>query len=100
LGVKLGRGTFGSLYQGLDTKTGRTISLDKADGALSGVQQEIDLMKGLDHEHIIQDIDSHSTQEFLDIVMEFADGSSLMHVQKCFSERLVFVYVAPAKFMT
>jgi hypothetical protein len=23
-----------------------------------------------------------------------------MHVQKCFSERLVFVYVAPAKFMT
>jgi serine/threonine protein kinase len=102
LGVKLGRGAFGSVYEGLDTTTGRTvaiktISLDKAGGALAGVQQEIDLMKGLNHEHIIQYIDSYSTQEFLYIAMEFADGGSLMHVQKRFgnpfSERLVATYL-------
>ncbi|KAH0795923.1 STE/STE11/CDC15 protein kinase [Histomonas meleagridis] len=101
LGIKLGKGAFGSVYQGLDVNTGglvaiKTIPLLKAKGNLASVQSEIDLMSGLKNEHIVQYICSHKTKDFLYIVMEFAEGGSLQHIQKKFAnfdEHLAATYI-------
>jgi serine/threonine protein kinase len=102
LGVKLGQGAFGSVYQAFDTQSGfyvavKTIALDRSPSALAGVQQEIELMSGLDHQHIVKYVCSHQTTETLYIVMEFAEGGSLGHVQKKFQsffpEHLVAQYL-------
>jgi serine/threonine protein kinase len=103
LGDKLGAGAFGAVYQGLDTTSGglvaiKIIPLDNSPSALAGVQQEIDLMAGLNHPHIVQYIGSHKTDDTLYIVMEFAEGGSLSDVQKqfggdAFPEHLVAQYI-------
>jgi serine/threonine protein kinase len=54
-------------------------------------------MAGLDHQHIVQYVGSHRTESILYIVMEFAEGGSLLHVQKKFEshfpEHLVSQYL-------
>ena len=100
LGDQLGRGAFGSVYQGLDTSTGalvaiKTIQLDRG-SSLEGVQSEIKMMSALNNEHIIKYIGSHKTQDFLYIVMEYAEGGSLQHIQKKFTnfnEQLAAHYI-------
>lgn len=101
LGSKLGQGAFGSVYLGLDINTGglvaiKTIPLKKAKGNLASVQSEIDLMSGLNNEHIVQYICSHKTKDYLYIVMEYAEGGSLQHIQKKFAnfdEHLAATYI-------
>lgn len=102
LGEKLGRGAFGSVYRGLDTETSKfvaikTIALKRSSNAMDDVQQEIELMKTLDNEHIVKYIGSHTTEDFLYIVMEYAEGGSLLHVQKkfgkTFPENLISQYM-------
>ena len=102
LGEKLGRGAFGSVYRGLDTETSqfvaiKTIALKRSANAMDDVQQEIELMKTLDNEHIVKYIGSHTTDDFLYIVMEYAEGGSLLHVQKkfgkTFPENLISQYM-------
>ncbi|KAH0792184.1 MAP3K epsilon protein kinase 1-like isoform X1 [Histomonas meleagridis] len=101
LGDKLGKGAFGSVYQGLDVNTGglvaiKTIALQKAKGNLTGIQNEIELMSGLNNEHIVKYIGSHKTKYYLYIIMEFAEGGSLQHMQKKFTnfgEHLAATYI-------
>ena len=101
LGPKLGRGAFGCVYQGWDKVRGayvaiKTISLKRFPDALKGVQQEIALMEPLEDPNIIKYISSHITENFLYIVMEFAEGGSLQHVQKKFQnfdEHLAATYL-------
>lgn len=86
LGKTLGKGAFGAVYQGLDTNTGalvaiKTIPLNNS-GSLNEVQAEIDMMSKLKNEHIIKYINSYKTDDFLYIVMEYAEGGSLQHLQK------------------
>ncbi|OHT07488.1 hypothetical protein TRFO_24218 [Tritrichomonas foetus] len=100
LGTQLGRGAFGSVYQGLDTSTGqlvaiKTIPLNQGQ-SLEGVQAEITMMSGLNNEHIVKYIGSHKTDDFLYIVMEYAEGGSLQHIQKKFTnfnEQLAAQYI-------
>lgn len=89
LGNQLGKGAFGSVYQGFDTTTGALVAI-KAIPLAKGsdnpeVQSEIDMMSHLDNEYIVKYIGSHQTKDFLYIVMEYAEGGSVQHLQKKFS---------------
>ena len=99
LGSELGKGAYGCVYKGFSTRSGnyvaiKTIELQNKD-SLEGVQQEIDIMKHLDHVNIIRYIESHKTDDYLYIVMEYAEQGSLQSIQKeygNFSERLAAKY--------
>lgn len=101
LGKILGKGAFGAVFQGLDTNTGalvaiKTIPLNANQSSLSEVQSEIELMSKLRNEHIVKYIDSKPTEDFLYIVMEYAEGGSLQHLQKKYSnfnEQLASQYI-------
>ena len=101
LGECIGKGAFGSVFQGLDTNTGslvaiKSIALKKAKNDLAGIENEIELMSGLNNENIVKYIGSKKTKDFLYIIMEYAEGGSVKHVQKKFSnfdEHLAAKYI-------
>ncbi|KAL0231485.1 hypothetical protein GEMRC1_010889 [Eukaryota sp. GEM-RC1] len=89
-GELLGRGAFGSVYLGLDSETGMLMAVkefpinDKSVGELDEIQQEINLMRGLDHENIVRYFGSRKENEFLHVFMEFVPGGSIAAILKKF----------------
>ena len=61
LGEILGKGAFGMVRLGFNTSNGQTVALKKVSleaDDLASVQNEINLLKGLNHENIVKYIDS------------------------------------------
>lgn len=104
LGEELGRGAYGRVFRGLDTRTGehvaiKQLSLDRIPPtALASIMTEVDLLKALNHRNIVKYLGSFRSRSHLYIIMELVENGSLAMVIKHskfgpFPESLVAVYI-------
>ncbi|EGC39194.1 hypothetical protein DICPUDRAFT_96609 [Dictyostelium purpureum] len=102
LGVVIGKGGFGTVYQGLDIEDGDFVAIKQINltkipkDQLQGIMNEIDLLKNLNHANIVKYIKYVKTKENLYIVLEYVENGSLSSLIKKFGkfpESLVCVYI-------
>ncbi len=102
---ELGRGAFGQVFKGIDTKTGQLVAIKQlcltgaSQEVLSGIMSEIELLKNLNHRHIVQYIGSFQTRMHLYVILEYMEDGALSGIIKpnkfgVFPESLVAVYIA------
>ena len=103
IGDLLGKGAFGSVFRGLNLETGEVVAIKQIKligcpkAQLNSMMMEIDLLKKLNHKHIVRYIGFFKTKENLNILIEFCESGSLLHVMKKFgnfSDKLVGMYTA------
>ncbi|KFM27029.1 Serine/threonine-protein kinase sepA [Auxenochlorella protothecoides] len=104
LGEELGRGAYGHVFRGLDTRTGQHVAIKQIGleripaGGLPGIVREVELLKTLNHPNIVKYYGSLRTDTHLYIVLEYMENGALSGVIKSssfgpFPETLVAVYV-------
>ncbi|XP_022640398.1 serine/threonine-protein kinase TIO isoform X2 [Vigna radiata var. radiata] len=90
----VGEGSFGKVYKGRRKHTGQTVAMKfimkhgKTEKDIHNLRQEIEILRKLKHENIIQMLDSfESPQEFC-VVTEFAQGElfEILEDDKCLPE--------------
>ena len=102
---ELGRGAFGQVFKGIDTKTGQFVAIKQlaltgaSQEVLSGIMSEIELLKNLNHRHIVQYIGSFKTRMHLYVILEYMEDGALSGIIKpnrfgVFPESLAAVYIA------
>ncbi|XP_058724039.1 serine/threonine-protein kinase TIO-like isoform X1 [Vicia villosa] len=93
----VGEGSFGKVYKGRLKHTGQTVAMKfimkhgKTEKDIHNLRQEIEILRKLKHENIIQMLDSfESPQEFC-VVTEFAQGElfEILEDDKCLPEEQV-----------
>ncbi|RAL46323.1 hypothetical protein DM860_015316 [Cuscuta australis] len=93
----VGEGSFGKVYKGRRKFTGQTVAMKfipkhgKSDKDIHNLRQEIEILRKLKHENIIEMLDSfESPQEFC-VVTEFAQGElfEIIEDDKCLPEEQV-----------
>ncbi|KVH88567.1 Armadillo-like helical [Cynara cardunculus var. scolymus] len=93
----VGEGSFGKVYKGRRKFTGQTVAMKfilkhgKSEKDIHNLRQEIEILRKLKHENIIQMLDSfESPQEFC-VVTEFAQGElfEILEDDKCLPEEEV-----------
>ncbi|KAK3213413.1 hypothetical protein Dsin_018119 [Dipteronia sinensis] len=93
----VGEGSFGKVYKGRRKYTGQTVAMKfimkhgKSDKDIQNLRQEIEILRKLKHENIIEMLDSfESPQEFC-VVTEFAQGElfEILEDDKCLPEEQV-----------
>ncbi|KAK9866669.1 hypothetical protein WJX84_008559 [Apatococcus fuscideae] len=101
---ELGRGAFGQVFKGIDTRTGELVAIKQlsltgaSQEVLSGIMSEIELLKNLNHRHIVQYIGSFKTRMHLYVILEYMEDGALSGIIKpnrfgVFPESLVAVYI-------
>lgn len=76
----IGEGSYGKVYKGQRKYSANVVALKfipkvgKSERELRGLRQEIEIMRNLQHENIVQMLDSFETEEELVVVMDYADG--------------------------
>ncbi|TFK55044.1 Pkinase-domain-containing protein [Heliocybe sulcata] len=109
-GALIGAGSFGKVYLGMDASSGtlmavKQVELPKSSGPneqrkrsmLDALDREIELLKTLQHENIVQYLDSSADEEFLNIFLEYVPGGSvaaLLREYGSFEEILVKKFVS------
>jgi mitogen-activated protein kinase kinase kinase len=97
-GEPIGQGTFGTVYKGLNERTGELLAIKEiclVDGSESDVKElrkEISIMWDLDHENIVRYIGTAQTERYLYIIIEYISGGSIASMLAqfgAFSENLV-----------
>jgi serine/threonine protein kinase len=102
---EVGRGAYGVVRRGRDVATNEEVAIKevKLTGSsqeqLQDVMTEIDLLKSLNHEHIVKYLDSFKTRTTLYIILEFMEKGDLSSTLKpskfgVFPEPLAAVYIA------
>ncbi|KAL5564765.1 hypothetical protein UlMin_027929 [Ulmus minor] len=93
----VGEGSFGKVYKGRRRFSGQTVAMKfimkhgKSDKDIHNLRQEIEILRKLKHENIIEMLDSfESPQEFC-VVTEFAQGElfEILEDDKCLPEEQV-----------
>nr|DAD23930.1 TPA_asm: hypothetical protein HUJ06_025393 [Nelumbo nucifera] len=93
----VGEGSFGKVYKGRRKYTGQTVAMKfimkhgKSEKDIHNLRQEIEILRKLKHENIIEMLDSfESPQEFC-VVTEFAQGElfEILEDDKCLPEEQV-----------
>ncbi|KAF8892559.1 hypothetical protein BD779DRAFT_1194666 [Infundibulicybe gibba] len=108
-GALIGAGSFGKVYLGMDAANGLLMAVKQVElpsGAgpnqarkksmLSALEREIELLKNLQHENIVQYLYSSIDDEYLNIFLEYVPGGSvaaLLHNYGAFEETLVKNFV-------
>ncbi|KIK98193.1 hypothetical protein PAXRUDRAFT_134734, partial [Paxillus rubicundulus Ve08.2h10] len=98
----IGRGQFGVVYRALNLTTGQMVAVKRI--RLQGLKEEevtqlmceVDLMKSLSHPSIVKYEGMVRDQDYLNIVLEYAESGSLGQTLRAFgmlNERLVASYV-------
>mmetsp|Transcript_10744 Transcript_10744/g.25296 ORF Transcript_10744/g.25296 Transcript_10744/m.25296 type:complete len:403 (-) Transcript_10744:433-1641(-) len=80
--VKLGQGSFGTVWRAVDRQTGDTVAIKQVDKAAmlhrgmptQQVQQEIDLMQVCKHRNIIQLLATYEDNTSIFLALEYCDG--------------------------
>ncbi|KAK7088085.1 serine/threonine-protein kinase 36-like isoform X2 [Littorina saxatilis] len=76
----IGEGSFGKVYKGRRKFTGQIVALKfipkvgKSDKELRGLRREIEIMRGLHHDNIIEMLDSFDTDKEVVVVTDYAEG--------------------------
>ncbi|GFN99541.1 serine/threonine-protein kinase 36 [Plakobranchus ocellatus] len=76
----IGEGSFGKVYKGRKKYTSQIVALKfipkmgKSDKELKGLRREIDIMRGLKHDNIIELLDSFDTDKEVVVVTDCAEG--------------------------
>ncbi|KAI8054141.1 kinase-like domain-containing protein [Gilbertella persicaria] len=101
LGNCIGRGQFGSVYRALDLSSGEIVavkSIKLEDESLyAEIMKEVNILKTLSHANVIKYIGFISTEQYLNIVLEYAENGSLISTLKAFGafpEKLVASFCA------
>ncbi|KLO13533.1 Pkinase-domain-containing protein [Schizopora paradoxa] len=89
-GALIGSGSFGQVYLGMDAMNGllmavKQVPLPSGTGPneerkrvnLRALEREIDLLRDLQHENIVQYLDSSSDDQYLNIFLEYVPGGSV-----------------------
>ncbi|CAM8993226.1 unnamed protein product [Rhodiola kirilowii] len=93
----VGEGSFGKVYKGRRKYTGQTVAMKfilkhgKSDKDIKNLRQEIEILRKLRHENIIQMLDSFETPQEFCVVTEFAQGElfEILEDDKCLPEEQV-----------
>ncbi|KAL2921843.1 Serine/threonine-protein kinase TIO [Bienertia sinuspersici] len=93
----VGEGSFGKVYKGRKKYTGQTVAMKfilkhgKSDKDLHNLRQEIEILRKLKHENIIEMLDSFETAQEFCVVTEFAQGElfEVLEDDKCLPEEQV-----------
>jgi mitogen-activated protein kinase kinase kinase len=106
-GDLIGEGSFGSVYLALHAITGELMAVKqvelpnvakgtegdkKKNLMINALKQEIDLLQGLQHQHIVQYLGTSSDEDHLNIFLEYVPGGSIAGMLKqynTFQEPLV-----------
>ena len=110
-GDLIGEGSFGSVYLALHAVTGELMAVKqvelpnvargtesdkKKQNMITALKQEIDLLQGLRHPHIVQYLGTSSDEEHLNIFLEYVPGGSIAGMLKqynTFQEPLIRNFV-------
>ncbi|SNX86175.1 probable MAPKK kinase Kpp4 [Melanopsichium pennsylvanicum] len=108
-GALIGAGSFGNVFLGMNAKTGllmavKQVELPSGDshldqrkkGMLDALEREIKLLKTLEHENIVQYLDSFADGSHLNIFLEYVPGGSIVALLRnygAFEEPLVRNFV-------
>jgi len=108
-GALIGAGSFGKVYLGMDASTGLLMAVKQVElptgsapnqerkkSMLSALEREIELLKNLQHENIVQYLYSSIDDEYLNIFLEYVPGGSvtaLLRSYGAFEEPLVKNFV-------
>jgi serine/threonine protein kinase len=100
---EIGKGGFGLVYRGMNVQTGATVAVKTVGlqgvpaDEIENIQQEIMLMKNLDHLNIVQYMDAMNAEGYLCIILEYMEGGAISGLLSKFSnhlpEQLCKVYI-------
>ncbi|KAG2157725.1 uncharacterized protein EDB93DRAFT_1078401 [Suillus bovinus] len=102
LGNCIGRGQFGTVYRALNLTTGQMVAVKRIrleglkEDEVAQLMKEVDLMKRLSHPSIVKYEGMARDEQYLNIVLEYAESGSLGQMLKAFgklNEHLVAGYV-------
>ncbi|XP_078429456.1 kinase family with ARM repeat domain-containing protein isoform X2 [Wolffia australiana] len=93
----VGEGSFGKVYKGRRKFTGKTVALKfilkhgRTEKDLQNLRQEIEILRKLKHENIIEMLDAFETPQEFCVVTEFAQGElfEILEDDKCLPEEQV-----------
>ncbi|KAJ3385388.1 hypothetical protein HDU92_003080 [Lobulomyces angularis] len=105
MGPVIGRGNFGTVYKAIDIKRGNLVAIKRIplinhnESVVQDLRKEVELLKNLKQKHIIDYYGYNLTANNFDIILEYMENGSLLHLMKnffsknFFSESLVLMYV-------
>ncbi|KAI9275390.1 kinase-like domain-containing protein [Sporodiniella umbellata] len=90
LGNCIGKGQFGSVYRTLDLLTGEVVAVKRVkldeEELYEEIMKEANILKSLSHANVIKYIGFIRSEDYIDIVLEYAENGSLMSTLKAFGE--------------
>jgi mitogen-activated protein kinase kinase kinase len=108
-GALIGKGSFGSVFLAMDAQRGLLMAVKQVElptsatqneerkkGMINALEREIDLLKDLQHENIVQYLDSSMDDTSFNIFLEYVPGGSvtaLLRNYGAFEESLVGTFV-------
>lgn len=100
---KVGKGAFGIVYKALHFETGNHVAIKRLskeginEKMLLNLKGEIDLLKTLDHKHIVKYLGLVDSDNHINMILEFVENGSLLQMINklgVFPESLAAIYAA------
>ncbi|CAB5377712.1 unnamed protein product [Rhizophagus irregularis] len=88
VGAEIGRGSFASVYKGYNKKTHETVAIKSVlkskltKKLFENLESEIQILKGIRHDHIVQLVDCKKSDTHIHLIMEFCSMGDLSNYIK------------------